>query len=188
MRIGILRFGQIDMQAISRIQESLNSIFSGSECQVTGEDIRLPEQAFNEMRKQHDSHLVLKKVKDYAQSHDEFNRILGIVDVDIFIPRLNFVLGEAECPGKTALISLWRLRPEFYGLSPNDELLYERSAKEAVHELGHTFGLQHCANPFCVMHFSNSIHDTDVKKNFFCSRCLAEVEAALTRPGVNFEG
>jgi archaemetzincin len=187
MRVGILRFGQIDKQAISRIQASLNSIFAGSDCEVISEEIHLPVEAFNETRKQYDSYLILKKVKDYAQEHDQFNRILGIVDVDIFVPRLNFVFGEAECPGKTALISLWRLRPEFYGLSSNDELFYERSAKEAVHELGHTLEQQHCSNPFCVMHFSNSIHDTDVKKNFFCARCLVEVEAAVTKIGVNLE-
>jgi archaemetzincin len=73
-------------------------------------------------------------------------------------------------------------------LSSNDELFYERSAKEAVHELGHTLELQHCANPFCVMHFSNSIHDTDVKKNFLCANCLAAVEATATKLGVHFEG
>jgi len=187
MKIGILRVGQIDMQAISRIQESLNSIFAGSESEVINEEMSLPEGAFNETRKQYDSDTILKKVKDYAEKQNRFDHILGIVDVDIFVQRLNFVFGEADCHGKTALISLWRLRPEFYGQSPNNELFYERSAKEAVHELGHTLGLQHCPNPFCVMHFSNSIHDTDVKKNFFCTDCSIEVEATMAKLGANLE-
>jgi archaemetzincin len=96
---------------------------------------------------------------------------------------LNFVFGEARCPGKAALISLHRLRPEFDGRKPNDELLIERTEKEAVHELGHTLGLRHCANPFCVMHFSNSIFDTDRKQSLFCSKCQTKIEGLIDAAG-----
>jgi archaemetzincin len=93
------------------------------------------------------------------------------------------VFGEAECPGKAALISLWRLRPEYYGSSPKIELFVERGTKEALHELGHTLGLRHCSNPFCVMYFSNSIFETDRKQSLFCNKCFLKVEKALENLG-----
>jgi archaemetzincin len=186
MKIGILRIGPTDLNAATRIQERLNSIFTGSQSEVIDEQIALPEEAFDQTGKQYDSDVILKKVKDFAEKQ-MFDRVLGIVDVDIYVQRLNFVFGEADCPGKTALISLWRLKQEFYGRSPRNELFFQRSEKEAVHELGHTLGLQHCSNPFCVMHFSNSIHDTDVKKNFFCKKCSLEAETKMSNIGMDLE-
>jgi archaemetzincin len=105
------------------------------------------------------------------------------MDVDVFVSNLNFVFGEAECPGKTALISLWRLKPEFYGKASDMELFVERCTKEAVHEVGHTLSLKHCSNPFCVMYFSNSIFDTDRKQSLFCNKCFLKVETSVKEVG-----
>ncbi|MFQ6038426.1 MAG: hypothetical protein ACE5LV_07400 [Candidatus Aminicenantales bacterium] len=89
----------------------------------------------------------------------------------MYVPQLNFVFGEAELEGHFDVISLIRLRQSFYGLPENRGLFLERAVKEAVHELGHTFGLRHCPDPRCVMHFSNSLLDTDRKEASFCTRC-----------------
>lgn len=82
------------------------------------------------------------------------------------------MFGEAELFGKRALISLARLRPEFYGLPPNKDVLKIRALKEAIHEIGHVLGLIHCENKRCVMSFSNSIIDVDLKDWRYCKKCL----------------
>lgn len=179
MKIGILRIGQVDSYVVSRIQENLQMIFPDTQCRLIGEVSPIPETAFEMARGQYRSDVILDKVLSFAEKMEGVDRVLGIIDLDLFVPSLNFVFGEAECPGRAALISLWRLRPEFYGESAKMEVFLERSTKEAVHELGHTLGLRHCTNVFCVMFFSNSIFDTDRKRSFFCNKCYLEAEATI---------
>ena len=176
MKMGALRIGQVDPAVVDRIQENLNMTFPRTTCVLIKETFPMPEEAFDSRRKQYRSDIILAKMEELAEKEKTLERILGIANVDIFVPSLNFVFGEAKCPGKAALISLHRLRPEFYGERPNTELFMERSSKEAVHEIGHTFGLAHCGNPFCVMYFSNSIFDTDRKQGVFCSKCSMKIE------------
>jgi archaemetzincin len=107
------------------------------------------------------------------------SRLLGVVDLDLYVPELNFVFGQATMGGRQALIALPRLRQSFYGLAEDRDLFHLRVLKEAVHELGHTLGLGHCRDRSCVMSFSNSLRDTDVKGASFCPTCqsvLAEQE------------
>jgi archaemetzincin len=99
------------------------------------------------------------------------DRILGVANLDLYVPSLNFVFGEADLEHRVAIISLYRLSQEFYGLSEDRDRFEERVLKEAAHDLGHAYGLGHCSNPLCIMHFSNSLLDTDIKKASFCPEC-----------------
>ncbi len=181
MNIGLLPVGSIDSTIIDRIGERLQTVFADAKFTVIAEPMSIPCEAFNATRQQYRSDSILGMIRNYAEKAGDFDQVLGIMDVDIYVPRLNFVFGQAESPGKAALISLWRLKPEFYGNKPNPEAFLERSAKEAVHELGHTLGLVHCVNPFCVMYFSNSIFETDRKKSFFCNKCYLKIKVCDDR-------
>src|SRR5262249_45197761 len=102
-------------------------------------------------------------------------RILGVTSCDLFVPVLTFVFGEAQLDGNCATVSFARLKEEAYGLPPREGLLRERLLKEAVHELGHTFGLRHCADGRCVMTSSHAVERLDVKSAEFCAGCRALV-------------
>ncbi len=162
---------------ITELADSLLSIFAPLNCVVEKVEENI-EFAYNPVRKQYDAEKVLIRLKRITQT--EF-RVLGIVLVDLYVQGLNFVFGLAECPGKAALISLYRLRPEFYGEPRDKRILFERMMKEAVHELGHTFALKHCPEKSCVMHFSNSILDIDVKEKEFCPLCKEKLKRTLKK-------
>jgi len=183
MAVGILPIGQVDATILFRVRDGLVKFFPETTCSIINEQLVLSEKDFDRNRKQYRSNVILNTLQGYAAQRKDVARVLGIVDADIFVPELNFVFGEATCPGKVALISLWRLKPEFYEESPHMELFAARSVKEAVHEIGHTLGLRHCSRSACVMHFSNSILDTDRKQSLLCDHCDLQAAIAINNLG-----
>lgn len=123
----------------------------------------VPVDALCQGRRQFDALVLLKALLEMDDA------VLGATDIDAYVDGLNFVFGWAA--GKRAIISLCRLRPEFYGSSNDDGLFRLRALKEAMHELGHVFGLDHCKNRGCVMYFSNSILYSDLKDWRCCGLC-----------------
>ena len=178
MRIAILRIGTVDEDIQKKIQSGLVEIYPETECLILDEVMSIPAGAYNKARQQFYSTRILAKINNYVKQ-TQADRILGVTEVDLYVPHLNFVFGEATCPGKTAIISLFRLKPEFYGHPANPELFINRCVKEAVHEIGHTLGLRHCQNPTCVMFFSNSIQMVDTKEHKFCEECERKVRLLL---------
>jgi archaemetzincin len=103
-------------------------------------------------------------------------KLIAVTDVDLYIPVLTFVFGEAQLKGAVAVASSHRLHNSFYGLPEDDGLFLSRLEKEVVHELGHTFNLKHCENYSCVMHSSTYVEDIDLKKPEFCGECRNRME------------
>ena len=128
--------------------------------------------AWDDRRQQYHSTAILQKLERVS---DPDARILGVTTCDLFVPVLTFVFGEAQLDGNCAVVSVARLRDEFYGLPPREDLLRERLLKEAAHELGHTFGLRHCQDWHCVMTSSHAVERLDIKGADFCKACRKPV-------------
>ena len=108
--------------------------------------------------------------------------MVGITRVDLFIPVLTFVFGQAQLQGRGSVVSTHRLRNEFYGLPADEDLLVDRTVKEVVHEAGHTLGLTHCPNFECVMHAATFVEEVDLKTERLCGACQALLEVAPPEP------
>jgi archaemetzincin len=142
-------------------------------CRIRPETVDL-DFALDPFRGQYHSTAILQRMERVC---DPDARVLGVAACDLYVPVLTFVFGEAQLDGKCAVVSTARLSEEFYGLPGRDELLRERLVKEAVHELGHTFGLRHCPDWRCVMTSSHAVERIDVKGADFCGRCRKSVVA-----------
>jgi archaemetzincin len=128
-----------------------------------------PESAFDAARAQYNSRILLSQL--LRSKPPEAQRVLGVTAMDLFIPVLTYVFGEAQLDGPAAVVSTFRLDPRLYGLPPDRGLLFQRLLKEAVHEVGHTYNLFHCHFHPCVMMNSTYAEDIDLKSAEFCPRC-----------------
>lgn len=128
---------------------------------------------YDPARRQYNGNLLLKKVDNQYAS--ESIKTFGLFYVDLFIPILTYIFGQAFLGGRTAIASIYRLSNERYGLKEIDNYLLTRFTKEVIHELGHTFGLIHCHVPGCVMGSSTYVEDIDQKSSNLCIKCRIEL-------------
>ena len=131
--------------------------------------LAFPEDSYDPKRSQYKSVDVMKAVARIAPR--DAARIVGVTEGDLAIPTLTFVFGQAQLDGQVALVSLARLRQEFYSLPNDDTVLRERLVKEVLHEFGHTCGLTHCAEPKCAMSLATHIALVDGKEQRYCAAC-----------------
>ncbi len=143
-----------------------------------GPALRLPDLSYHPERRQYLSTRILQDLARVRRP--EWERALGVADVDLYAPELSFVFGEADPGHGVAVFYMERLRAATE-TGDGRSLLRRRAATEAVHELGHTYGLAHCRDPRCAMWFSNSLAETDFKGERFCATHSTELSAHLGR-------
>ncbi len=168
----IVALGSIEEKVLTAIEHGLEQAYGFGVRRLAG--LAEPEYAYEAQRGQYSSAHILRRL--IAQVPEDAVSVLGIAQKDLFIPMLSFVLGQAQLSGPAAVISLARLQQEFYGLSPDQSLAVARAVKEAVHEVGHTVGLTHCADTSCPMSLSNNVRHVDAKGAELCTSCIVLVE------------
>lgn len=171
MSIVLIAIGRVEPETLTVLQVGIGVVLR---CPVLrGAAAPEPAYAFDSRRHQYLATTIVQALRRESERYHS-DRVLGVVDHDLYVPELNFVFGLAS--GAVAVIALPRLRQGFYGLSEDPRLFQKRALTEAVHELGHTYGLPHCENRHCVMFFSNALQDTDRKNSAFCRRCQEKLQ------------
>jgi archaemetzincin len=165
-RIILSPVGDLDELLPERAGKVMNRIFG---CRT--EILRLlpdVDFAFNGDRNQFHSTPILEKLA--AQAPSRAIKVIAIVDVDLYIPVLTHVYGEAQLGGKAAIVSVHRLKEDLIPID-SQKKFHNRVEKEAIHELGHTFSLRHCRDHTCIMHYCRTLRDVDNKSERFCRYC-----------------
>jgi len=165
--ITILSFGRFERGFLEKISKVVVNVFNSSvilkEAHV---DI---SEFYDPIRRQYNGDKLLKVVDAMNVLGD--SKTIGLFNVDLFIPILTYIFGQAQLNGKTAIASQYRLSNERYGMPADENLLIQRFTKEVIHELGHTFGLIHCHTSTCVMRSSTYVEDIDQKEVQLCEKC-----------------
>jgi archaemetzincin len=166
-QIILISFGQFEKTILEKIAVAVKNTYGFTvETKVNYNDLTV---YYDPARRQYDGNRLLQLInQEYASPG---TKAIGLFRVDLFIPILTFIIGQAVYKGNAGVVSLYRLKNELYGLKRDDALLFDRFRKEVIHELGHTFGLTHCFSPVCVMRSSTYIEDVDQKDTAFCLKC-----------------
>lgn len=162
----LVAVGGITTAFIRELEEPIRAVLSTSVgCGKTA--LTKPQYAFNKDRNQFHSNAIMRRLLTVREPGALM--VLGIVDVDLFVPDSQFVYGEADRESKSGVFSTFRLKTE------NAELLKRRCTIEAVHQAGHLVGLSYCEDVRCTMFFATSLTDCDRRNLGLCNNCRNEL-------------
>jgi archaemetzincin len=169
--ITLITFGQYEKDFLDHIVKAVSNEFQ-LPVRVKEGHLDLSDY-YDATRRQYNGNSLLKEVN--SMSSNDSLKTIGLFNIDLFIPILTYIFGQAYLKGNSGIVSLYRLSDERYGLHLDEKHLNERAAKEIIHELGHTFGLIHCHTSTCVMRSSTYVEDLDQKSSNFCANCKNEL-------------
>jgi archaemetzincin len=170
--VHLLSVGTVDGALLEELRHAIPRYLPVS-CEILP-DCLDPAPSYHAERQQFHSSELLQRMQTFVRPRDW--RFLAVADVDLYIPILKYVFGEAQLAGPCAIVSVFRLRQEFYGLDPDNSLLRQRLIKESVHELGHTLDLRHCQDYRCVMASSHAVEWIDLRESSFCPSCHSQLD------------
>jgi archaemetzincin len=172
--VTLISFGYFEKDFLKQTAEAVKHEFH-SPVHIREGHIDLSD-FYDPARRQYNANQILRQVE--TELAVDSAKILGLFNVDLFIPILTYIFGQAYLGGRSGIASMYRLDNERYGMEADEQKLLERFIKEVIHELGHTFGLIHCLNPACVMRPSTYVEDIDQKKAHLCFNCRKQLEIA----------
>ncbi len=175
--VGMMPLGKVDERLLAFACSTIDEILAVST--VVQKPLVDIQEFYDVRRGQYNAREILLRMKALIPAQDGIT--VAVCEVDLFSPIFTYVFGEAELGGNVAVASSYRLSPEIYGLPPDVSLLHERTSKELIHEIGHAYGLRHCADHSCVMHTSTYAEEIDLKKMSFCALCFRQVHPRIAR-------
>lgn len=175
-RVQLLPVGKVDPALLEQLRGMIGRSLA-TRCEILGAELD-PVAFYHPERQQYHSSEILQRMQSVPRPPD--CHLLGVTAVDLYIPILKYVFGEAQLGGPCAIVSFHRLRQEFYGLDRDDALLGERLVKESLHELGHTLELRHCEDYRCAMASAHAVEWIDLREAAFCESCRAQIDLKLS--------
>ncbi len=160
---------------VNKLASDMGPVFNRSIDILKG--MKMPTEAHNVIRNQYYATVILSKLERAKANARE--QVIGVCEEDLYLPEENYVLGHADILSGTAVISLFQIRQEFYGLPEDDSKIYPRLYKEAIHQIAHLFNLSECRNPKCINYFSQVMLDIDSKSEKFCDICRRKLTSLV---------
>lgn len=170
-KVVVVPMGEVDFMLVNKLAGNIGPVFNRSIDILKG--MKLPAEAYNVVRNQYYAQVVLSKIERTKANSRE--KVIAICEEDLYLPDETYVMGCCDVLSGTAIVSLYHIRQEFYGLPEDESKIYPRLYKEVVHQVAHLFELGECRNPRCVNYFSQMMLDIDSKSDKFCDICRRQL-------------
>jgi archaemetzincin len=171
-KIVLVPLGEVDFILVNRLATNIGPIFNRSVDILKG--MKVPQESYNVIRGQNYASVILNKLEQVKANQREF--ILGLLEEDIYLPDEAYIIGHSDTVSRTAVVSLFRIRQEFYGLPEDDKKVFMRLFKQSIFHLAPLFNLPSCWNPRCINYYSQKMFDIDSKGEKFCDLCRRKLK------------